>query len=53
MKEVTLPVPAPPTRPAPPKPEKQSPPTPTPVTDVPPFSSNPDNSNIQEPEGVS
>lgn len=52
MKEVTLPVPAPPTRPAPPKPEKQSPPapTPTPVTDVPPFSSNPDNSNIQEPE---
>ena len=52
MKEVPLPAPAPPTRPAPPKPEKQSPP-PTPVTDVPPFSSNPDNSNIQEPEGVS
>ena len=52
MKEVPLPAPAPPTTPAPPKPEKQSP-APTPVTDVLPFSSNPDNSNIQEPEGVS
>ncbi|CAD6250960.1 unnamed protein product [Miscanthus lutarioriparius] len=50
MKEVPLPAPAPPTTPAPPKPEKQSPPAPTPVTDVLPFSSNPDNSNIQEPE---
>ncbi|KAF8686168.1 hypothetical protein HU200_043641 [Digitaria exilis] len=48
MKEVPLPSPAPPTRPAPPKPEKQAP-APAPVTDVPSFSSNPDNS-IQEPE---
>ncbi|CAL4887775.1 unnamed protein product [Urochloa decumbens] len=49
MKEVPLPAPAPVTRPAPPKPEKQAP-APAPVTDVPPFSSNPENSNIQEPE---
>lgn len=51
MKEVPLPSPAPLTRPAPPKPEKQAP-APAPVTDVPSFSSNPDNS-IQEPEGAS
>ncbi|RCV06471.1 hypothetical protein SETIT_1G165100v2 [Setaria italica] len=51
MKEVPLPAPAPSTRPAPPKPEKQAPaPAPAPVTDVPAFSSNPENSTIQEPE---
>ncbi|KAL6899058.1 hypothetical protein ACP4OV_005716 [Aristida adscensionis] len=49
MKEVPLPAPAPPARPAPPKPEKQAP-APAPVTDVPPFSSNSENSNAQEPE---
>ncbi|KAL6634293.1 hypothetical protein ACP70R_026964 [Stipagrostis hirtigluma subsp. patula] len=49
MKEVTSPAPAPPARPAPPKPEKQSP-APAPVSDVPAFSSNPENNNIQEPE---
>lgn len=51
MKDVPLPAPAPP-RPAPPKPEKQAP-APAPVTDVPSFSSNPENSTIQEPEGAS
>ncbi|XP_020407264.1 nuclear transport factor 2 isoform X1 [Zea mays] len=49
MKEVSLPAPAPPTRTAPPKPEKQSPAL-APVKDVLPFSSNPENGNIQEPE---
>ncbi|WVZ75328.1 hypothetical protein U9M48_023395 [Paspalum notatum var. saurae] len=49
MKEVPLPAPAPPTKPAQLKPEKQSP-APAPVTDVPPFNSNPENINIQEPE---
>ncbi|XP_062219086.1 nuclear transport factor 2-like [Phragmites australis] len=49
MKEVPLAAPAPPARPTPPKPEKQSP-APTPVTDAPPFNSNPENNNIQEPE---
>lgn len=51
MKEVPLPAPAPPVRPAPPKQEKQ-PPAPAPVSDAPPFSSNPENNNTQEAEGV-
>ncbi|KAK3157993.1 hypothetical protein QOZ80_2AG0131420 [Eleusine coracana subsp. coracana] len=49
MKEVPSPALAPAARPAPPKQEKQ-PPAPAPVSDALPFSSNPENSNNQEPE---
>lgn len=49
MKEVPLPAPAPPTKPASLKLEKQSP-APPPMTDIPPVSFNPENSNLQEPE---